>query len=137
MKETIYVLYSQNMTKAFQEDELHDVVQNLIEDEFEMHIDTYSADELINEYNHLKLYQTLLRYYIRTRKTNIDINDLKHVISIFNTFYEDLSDGDMSLDTLQVPSSNKYQIIDQIENMVPYQSIKALFQSQNNKLHTD
>lgn len=133
MKESIYVLYSQNMTQAFQEDELNDVVQNLIEDEFKMHINTYSSDELINEYNHLELYQALLRYYIRARKTNADIDDLKHIISIFNTFYKNLPDDHMSLDTLHVPSSDKYRIIDQIENMVPYQSIKSLFQSQDDE----
>lgn len=130
MKESIYVLYSQNMTQAFQEDELQDVIQNLIEDEFKMHIDTYSADELIIEYNHVELYQALLPYYIRARKTNVDINDLKQVIGMFNIFYEDRPDDHMSLDTLHIPSSNMYQIIDQIENMVPYQSIKKLFQSQ-------
>lgn len=129
MKETIYVLYSQNMTQAFQEDELNDVVQKLIEDEFEMHIDTYSTDELINEYDHLDLYQALLPYYIRARKISIDIKDLKQVISIFNRFYDGLPDDQMSLDTLQIPSSDKYRIIEQIENMVPYQSIKSLFQN--------
>ena len=133
MKESIYVLYSQNMTQAFQEDELNDVVQNLIEDEFEMHIDNYSTYELINGCDHLKFYQSLIRHYIQARKISIDVDDLEHVISIFNKFYKNQPDDHMSLDKLHVPSSDKYQIIDQIENMVPYQSIKSLFQSQDDK----
>lgn len=90
MNDTIYIIYNENFTRATEKIKLNLLVLELIKEQYKYHQSYCTPDEFMN--NHAKFYEKLAPIYLKANTIELNVEDLKDFIKIYNDhFTNDIS----------------------------------------------
>lgn len=85
MNETIFVIYKENFTRATEKSKLNLLVLELIKEQYKYHQSHCTQEEFMN--NHAKFYERLAPIYLKANTIELDVEDLKEFIRIYNDHF--------------------------------------------------
>jgi hypothetical protein len=85
MNDTIYIIYKENFTRATEKSKLNLLVLELIKEQYKYHQSHCTQEEFMN--NHAKFYKKLAPLYIKANTIELDVEDLKDFIRIYNDHF--------------------------------------------------
>ncbi|MCM5673013.1 hypothetical protein ACSGFZ_03635 [Staphylococcus haemolyticus] len=85
MNDTIYIIYNENFTRATEKFKLNLLVLELIKEKYKYHQNYCTPDEFMN--NHAKFYEKLAPIYLKASTIELNVEDLKDFIRIYNDHF--------------------------------------------------
>ncbi|WP_012818030.1 MULTISPECIES: hypothetical protein [Staphylococcus] len=85
MNDTIYIIYNENFTRATEKIKLNLLVLELIKEQYKYHQSYCTPEEFMS--NHAKFYEKLAPIYLKASTIELDVEDLKDFIKIYNDHF--------------------------------------------------
>ncbi|HDZ8777223.1 TPA: hypothetical protein RUV26_002416 [Staphylococcus aureus] len=113
--EKIYVVYSENFTKAFEEKDAAHQMEKMIKEEFDYNVKHHTTEEF-NDY-FMDLYISLAPIYIKSQIQNLNENDIQKVIFKFNDQFNYDEDNKLHLMIYINNEGNTEEIVNSINQI--------------------